>query len=85
MVKVKNGKKVVDWNDKVSRESIVLCGFEFTASLRLKRKTVKELKELYSHYFSKALYTIAFRLFYDNYIRASLHTVSEFLHLIFSV
>ena len=26
VAKVKNGKKVMDWNDKVSRESIVLCG-----------------------------------------------------------
>lgn len=55
VAKVKNGKKVVDWKDKVSRESIVLCGFDFTPSSRLKKKTVKELKELYSQYFSKAL------------------------------
>ena len=54
VAKVKNGKKVMDWNDSFKRINR-LVWIEFTALLRLKRKTVKELKELYSDYFSKAL------------------------------
>ena len=47
----RRSRALVEWRDSVPKACIILYGFELTSASRLKKETIRELKELYSHYF----------------------------------
>ena len=48
VVKRKDGHTLVDWIDKVSKQSVILFDFELTKTNRLRKATVQHLKAAYS-------------------------------------
>ena len=53
VAQVRRGRVLVEWKDSVAKACIIMCGFELTSTSRLKRDTIRELKESYSQYFIK--------------------------------
>lgn len=53
VAKTRRGRSraLVEWRDSVPKACIILYGFELTSASRLKKETIRELKELYSQYF----------------------------------
>ena len=48
--KIRRGRSLVEWKDKVTPNTIMMYGFELTPTNRLKRSTIIELKTLYAEY-----------------------------------
>ena len=48
--KIRRGRNSVDWKDKVQQNTVMMYGIELTATNRLKRSTVVELRKLYTEY-----------------------------------
>ena len=48
---MRRGRALVEWRDSVAKACIILYGFELTGASRLKKDTIRELKESYSQYF----------------------------------
>ena len=49
--RTKVGKRMVDWEDTVSRRCIILSGFRLNKSSKLNIKTVKLIQDTYASYF----------------------------------
>ena len=47
-LKIRKGRKLVEWKDTISKDTVILCAIELTKSSRLKAATVEYLKEEYS-------------------------------------
>lgn len=51
VAKIRRGRALVGWRDSVEKACIILYGFELTGASRLRKDTIRELKETYSLYF----------------------------------
>ena len=47
-LKIRKGRKLVEWKDTISKDTVILYAIELTKSSRLKAVTVEYLKEEYS-------------------------------------
>ena len=49
--RTKVGRKMVDWEDTVSKKSIILSGFKLNENSKLDINTVRLIKDTYASYF----------------------------------